>query len=364
MRLVHRAWPAAIAMLTFVCATIRAEPLLRQTHSTVVEDSKNAIESVVYSPDGKLIYLATGGPFSKGHIFVLETDTLNQTAKFPASLLSRLAVNKTGDLLAGVDYLGLLTLYSPTTGRVIHQFDQIHERGVEITGVAFSPNGKTLVTGGGDNQLVFWDVASRKCTHNLEVVKHHQDAIHDKMAITSTSDIVFTFAGRSLIRVELATGKILDRAVPRNDGYYWVGLALSPDDKTLVLAFQDNEAEDKPQKPTYRNPLVLVDAKTLKVRKTLGTHPYGGARHLKFIMDGKYLVSAGREDGHICIWDMTTEKLVSCQRVINRIKGSRNYYEIDAMDVSPDGKKLVVISEFQRTVNLWDISEVTAPKGK
>lgn len=357
---------AVFSMALLVPGTAYPGPMFRQVSSTVLKDY--SLVSIVYSPDAKSIYLASGSPFKKGQLFVLDPETLQWQIRYPSTLLSGISTNKVGDLIVAVDFLGLVTLYSPASGRVAHQFEQIHEAGTALLKAEFAPNGKTLVTGGLDNQLAIWDVSTGKCRHAVQLSKSGEHWTHYKFAITSESDSVFVnSAGHSVTKIDLATGKILEEAKPRTketNNHMLIGLALSPDDKTLALAFHEKDAAYRPAKPIHRSPVVLVDAKTLKPKLTLGSHPYGGANHLKFTADGKFLISAGTEDGYCCIWDLESNKLVASERVVAPIKGSRYFYDIDAMDVSPDGKRMVIVSSLNSTITLWDISKVTGAKDK
>jgi len=343
-----------------------AESPIRLVQSTVFKEEKH-LRSVLFSPNGKCVYVASGSPFKKGQLFVLDPETLQWQVRYSATLLSGISVNRAGDLMGAVDYLGLVTLYSPASGEVVHQFEQIHTAGTALLRAEFAPDGKTLITGGGDNLLVIWDIKTRKCRHAVQLSEPHYGC-HYVFAITSKSDAGYARSEvEKIVKIDLETGKLLDHAKPKTketDNHIIVGLALSPDDKTLALAFHDKDAVYKPAKPIHRSPVVLVDAKTLKPRLTLGSHPYGGANHLKFTADGKFLISAGSEDGYCCIWDMETNKLVASERVVAPIKGSRYFYDIDSMDVSPDGRRMVIVSSLNSTTALWDISSVTGAKKK
>ncbi len=331
------------------------------------ELSKESLKSIAYSPDGKTIYVGSGSPFEKGRLLVLDPDTLGVRVKHPSTLISRIAISPAGDLIATTDCLGLLSLYSAVSGKLVHEYEQSHREGAELTGVRFSPDGKSLVTGGIDNLLVIWDIETRKPRHTVELSEPDYGC-HYVFAITSKSDAVYARSEvQTLVKIDLDTGKILEQAKPKTketDNHIITGLALSPDDKTLAVAFHDRAYGYRRDKPIYKSPIVLVDAKTLKPRLTLGSHPYMRADHLKFTADGKYLISTGTKDGYCCIWDVEAGKLVVSQRVVDRIEKSKYFYGIDAMDVSPDGRRMVIVSALNGTINLWDISKVTGAKDK
>jgi len=281
-------------------------------------------------------------------------------------LISRIAISPAGDLIATTDCLGLASLFSTVSGKLVHEYEQVHRGGAELTGVSFAPDGKSLVTGGIDNLLVIWGVETRTHRHTVKL-SEPDHGCHDVFAITSTSDAVYARSEiRTVVKIDLATGKILDQAKPQTketDNHIIVGLALSPDDRTLALAFHDKAYSYKRDKPIYKSPIVLVDAKTLKPRLTLGTHQYMGARYLKFTADGKFLISAGMDDSYCCIWDIEAGKLAATWRVMKPIPKSKYFFQLYGMDVSPDGRRLVTISQ-EGMIDLWDISKVTAAKDK
>ncbi len=357
--------PYAVFLLALLQQRMQAEEPIRKLQSAVLKNER--LVSVVFSPDGKAIYVGSGSPFEKGRLLVLDPDTLGVRVKHPSTLISRIARSPAGDLIATTDCLGLLSLYSTVSGKLLHEFEQVHRSGTELTGVRFSPDGKSLVTGGIDNLLVIWDVETRKHRHTIELSEPGALGCHFVFAINSKSDVVYARSDdRSIAKIDLATGKILDQARPRTketDNHYIAGLALSPDDKTLALAFHDEAYSYKRDKPINKSPVVLVDAKTLKQKLTLGSHPYMGARYLKFTADGKFLISAGMDDSYCCIWDIEAGKLAATWRVMKPIPKSKHFFQLYGMDVSPDGRRLVTISQ-EGMIDLWDISKVTGAKEK
>jgi hypothetical protein len=120
-----------------------------------------------------------------------------------------------------------------------------------IASAHFSPDGKYLVTGGGDKMIRIWDVALAK--------------------------EVRSFAGPTS---------------------FTCAVRYSPDGKTIAAAGYEASAG---------NPIFLFDPETGKETGRLDGHPSGGVRRVEFSPDGKTLVSAGF-DGHVRVWDLATKK--------------------------------------------------------
>jgi WD40 repeat protein len=126
-----------------------------------------------------------------------------------------------------------------------------HTGGVAST--HFSPDGKLLVSGGGDKMIRIWDVAEGKMLHEC------------------AGPSSFTCAVR-----------------------------FSPDGKTIAGAGYESG---------QGNMIYLFDVATGKALPTLPGHPSGGIRRIAFTPDGKQLVSGGF-DGTVRVWDLQSRKEV------------------------------------------------------
>src|SRR5688572_5691801 len=128
-------------------------------------------------------------------------------------------------------------------------------------------------------------------------------------------------------------------------GEYVHAIAFSADGK-LFAAVQSPE-RFKPATGT----VAVFDAKTWKRTQVLDS-PKTGLRGVAFVPGTTDMVAAGA-DGTVFVWDAAAGKL---KRTIDT-----KMPWITAMAMSPDGKRLAVVHQFQSQLTLWDVT--TGEKG-
>jgi WD40 repeat protein/tetratricopeptide (TPR) repeat protein/tRNA A-37 threonylcarbamoyl transferase component Bud32 len=255
-----------------------------------------AVLAVAFSPDGKAILTGSGHP--------------------PESRLEK---------------GGEARLWSASTGRPLTQ-PLKHEYGVEA--VAFSPDGKAVLTGGMEGARL-WD-----CGTGQPLTKFLGDGI-EKGAVAFSPD------GKAILTGHLdkaciwdrSTGKLLTTFVPREvlfdeSGFGGMGgyaaVAFSPDGKAVLTAGGDEEAA------------WLWDRATGKPL-TPALKRQGLVNAVAFSPDGKVLLT-GSNDQTARLWDRATG------RPLGQPLRHRNAVKFVAF--SPDGKTFLTGSEAE--VRLWD----------
>jgi RNA polymerase sigma factor (sigma-70 family) len=232
-------------------------------------------------------------------------------------------------------------------GDVIHRWDPATGRerrrlgipGEKVTVLAYSPDGKLLVSGEGDDfyaqngesPIRLWDTATGKELrrlpgHRNELPKHSGGVF--QLLFAPDGATLFSLGADRMLRVwDVATGKELRR----HDAGGWA-LALSPDGKTLALAL-GREA-------------VLWEAATGKVLRRLA-HPVDVSA-LAFTPDGNTLLARdGGGDGRVRLWDVATGKEV---RALAGHHGG-----VYALAVAPGGKTLASGGD-DHVLRLWDLA--------
>jgi WD40 repeat protein len=162
-----------------------------------------------------------------------------------------------------------------------------------VNGVAFSPDGKQLVSTGWDESIRFWDEETGKPIRQLTTDEHCMFAA----AFSPDGTKLASVSERGNVCLwNLKTGKLHSKVlghVDRTFGERVFGVAFSPDSVTVATAGADN-------------PVRLWDAATGAALLTLESDEGGSdARPVAFSPDGSLLAS-GTQKGTIQIWNLAT----------------------------------------------------------
>ncbi|TVQ02020.1 MAG: WD40 repeat domain-containing protein [Planctomycetaceae bacterium] len=128
-----------------------------------------------------------------------------------------------------------------------------------------------------------------------------------------------------------------------------VGLAFSPDSKTLASA-------------SYDGTLKSWDMTTGKERATLGEHR-GCLGYVAFSPDGKTLATGAigspiplPDLGDVRLWDVATGKIrTTLKRSTDDLLTGTAGQDVHSVTFSPDGKTLAAVSR-EMTIKVWDIA--------
>ena len=206
------------------------------------------MHSMVLSPDGDT--LASGSEDMTIRLWDMHTGAHKKTLNGHQHRVYSVAFSPDGKTLASGSDDNTIRLWNVDTGeteRILTghagEFEGVDNGPSSVEGVksvAFSPDGKTLASGGGDNVIHLWDIGTGK----------------SKMTLVGHTHWVFS-------------------------------LAFSPDGKTLASGSVDSDIR-------------LWDPHTGQPKKTLTGHG-DWVRSIAFSPDGKTLVS-GSDDGSVLLW--------------------------------------------------------------
>ena len=215
-----------------------------------------------------------------------------------------------------------IRIWDATTGKELETLEG-HTAGV--TSVSFSPDGKRIVSGSSDNTIRIWDATTGK---EFETLKGHTADV-ETVSFSPDGKRIVSGSWDNTIRIwDATTGKELETLEGHTRAVKTV--SFSPDGKRIVSGSWDE---------TIR----IWDATTGKELETLEGHT-NIVYSVSFSPDGKRIVS-GSSDRTIRIWDATTGKELE---ILEGHTGG-----VSSVSFSPDGK-LIVSNSYDRTIRIWD----------
>jgi WD40 repeat protein len=211
-------------------ATVRLWDAAMGTLQHALEGHTDCIQTVVFSPDGKL--LASGSRDKTIRLWDITTGTTQQILEH-TDWVSGVAFSPDSSLVASYSDEGFTVRLWDTTIRAVQYVRKGHTD--TITAVALSPDGKIVASGSQDKTVRLWDPVTRNVRQTLY---GHTDEI---------SDVAFSLDGMFLVSGSLDTTVGLWEIATANARHRLIGhtrkitaVVFSPDGKLVASGSEDH----------------------------------------------------------------------------------------------------------------------------
>ena len=317
-------------------------------YKTLTGSNGEWVECVTFSPDGQTLISKN---FNSIHLWNIGTGKHIRTFVFSETMWEVMPQNPTsfsldGEILAVGSLNGSIYLWNPTRSETILRgcvfFDKIGDAFIskhlktivghteKVLGVAFSPHGSTLASGGYDNIIHLWDVWTGKPKKTLT---GHTRGV-SSVAFSPDGKILASGSWDDTIRLwDVSTGKLLKTILTNHGGVCRVNFA--PDG--LILASGGDFGSD--------NTVRLWDVRTGKHKTTLEGHT-GTVMSVVFSPDDK-TVASGSGDWTVRLWDVQTGK--------HKTTLTGHTSDVWTVAFSPDGN-ILASAGHDKTIRLWKLS--------
>ena len=325
-----------VTLITFCLSMAFGEnepsPQIGLPEGAIARLGKGEISKIAYSPDGTR--LAVGSSIG---VWIYDIEKGTALDLFPMYGVSCVAFSPDGKTLVSGNRMWNLVLWDIKTGKRLRTF--IGDYHTKVLCVAFSPDGKTLVSGYDNGYLRLWETATGKHIRDLSGMGGEEGGRLPFEYTGAVYCVAFSPDGKTLasggfydrgttVRLwDTATGKHIRLLHSEDERNKIESIAFSPDGRTLAIGLAFGG-------------IMLWDTKTDEPPQYLRHHKWE-VLGLAFSSDGALLASCNNKT--VYLWDVKTNELL---RTFTGHKG-----DVFSVAFSPDGE--TVASSSKESVRLW-----------
>jgi eukaryotic-like serine/threonine-protein kinase len=314
--------------------TVRVWDAATGQEKLALRGQRGAVTSVAFSPDGSRIVSggfnvpdvkrSVGGSSEGAALKVWDAVTGQEllTLKGHTAAVQSLAFSADGKRIVSGSWDNTLKVWDAVTGQ---ELLTLKGHSSQVWSVAFSPDGKRIVSGSYDNTLKVWDAATGKETLTQ---RGHTGSV-ESVAFSPDGKRIVSGSGDKTVRVwDAATGQELLTLKGHTDSV--ASVAYSGDGTRIVSGSWDNT-------------LKVWDAARGQEIRTLKGHT-GEVLSVAFSPDGRRIVS-GSWDNTLKVWDAARG-----QETLT-LKGDMG--EVNSVAFSLDGMR-IVSGCYDGALKVWD----------
>ncbi len=301
------------------------------------------LSSLAFSPKGDLVAIAHYSTADDLVIWNIKTQTKQYSMSQQATSVS---FNSDGRLLASGGRDNHLRIWELATGTEITSINTQHTKDTleGISTVAFSPSNPIVATGGWDGLIKLWDINS---STQINIFNGH-DYLVTSLAFSSNGNFLASGSWDNTVKLwNVKTGQLIQQFDGHTD--HVNSVALSPDDLTIASGSGDKTI--RLWNTTKDLSISSLFGKEKDAQPDLFSTLQGRASAINsasLSSDGKYIVS-GHDNSAINLWNLETG-----QRVISY---SEHEDAVMSVDFSPSNSNLLASGSRDQTIKFWNTSD-------
>jgi WD40 repeat protein/transcriptional regulator with XRE-family HTH domain len=291
-------------------------------------------------PPQNQVFLVSGGNDHLVRFWDLETGHVSQTLAGHTDWVRGVAISPQGEKLVTGGHDQTLRLWD-SSGKLLHL---LHRHTDRVRAVAFSPDGRLAASGGEDNLACLWEATTGQLLHELR--GHSGDIL--ALAFSPNQQILASGSDDATIRLwDTISGQLI-RILEGHTSWIW-SLAFMPEvNSASVNSTRANSTRTILASGSEDQTVRFWDAATGETLTTLKGHT-SSVSALAFDATGHQLAT-GSYDRTIKLWDVTTGQ------ALRTLQGHTGWVRSIAFSppTGTDLTQLLASGSTDETIKLWD----------